>query len=130
MPLSNVELFDKFEAILEAKFDKKFSDLYAEISGLKETNEKLIEINKALISQNKDLRLSLSGSSQSDVFAEDIDSVKRRNYSVADEEDDVDVYEERDDGKEFYDCLLLSDSIYRHIDIMSERKVRPWHASR
>ena len=56
MGLTYQDLVGKIEACLETKFIDKFNDLYAELHELKQTNKDLININKALIAQNKDLR--------------------------------------------------------------------------
>ena len=69
MGLTYQDLLNRIEAVLETKFSDKFNDLFAELKDLKQSNSDLIKINKALISQNKDLR-SLSSThsdSESDI---------------------------------------------------------------
>ena len=56
MGLTYQDLLEKIEASLDSKIDDKFLELLTEIKELKGTNSKLIEINKALIAQNNELR--------------------------------------------------------------------------
>ena len=100
--LSNLELFEKIEQTLEAKFDVKFQQLYEEIHDLKGTNKKLIDLNCALIKQIHELKDHSNDASNIEL-------------SVELEDSNLDAVEE--EPKKHYDLLIISDSIYRHVGV-------------
>ncbi len=122
MGLSYQDLLTKIEQLLEEKFcatdeklNKKFDDKFtAVVNDLKRTNSQLLKINAALIERNKQLRNEndrTSDSDDSDGYTEDLNNtpdglvktpvVPANHFAPA--------------LKDFYDVLILSDSIYRHV---------------
>ena len=72
MGLTYVELLSRIEEILENKFRDKFDGLFNEIRDAKKTHTDLIRLNKALISQNRQLRSDLSAYSDVDSDSDDV----------------------------------------------------------
>ena len=143
-PISNAELLAGIEKAIETKLEsklseklsgiqelsEKFSGLTAELSDLRDTNAKLIALNKALIDENASLRRSRSSSAASDASH---DLSFRSTDSAAkkpEPESEIPPHLHRRAGVPLkslppamplnietrdYDVLVLSDSILRHV---------------
>lgn len=134
MGLTYQELLNKIDSLLDKKFsgldgelsskvNAKFTELSTAISDLKRTNSKLIEINSALIEQNKKLR---AHSCEHEVtYDGDVYVGEEVCAGAGDVIGDVTLDARSADAdvgrkcdrvtKKFYDTLILSDSIYRHV---------------
>ena len=102
----------KLKEEIHSEVRNEFAELSNEISRLREQNERLLKSNNDLFAQNEQYRNSIediqscdSGKEHFEVENDDADS------SASDESEEVFVEDER----EFFDCLILSDSIYRHV---------------
>ena len=104
MGLTYQELFDKIEAVFDQKMDSKFQELYSEIRELKHMNDNLIQINNALIEQNKELRCSS--------MDEEIVDIADVNVITTSPINAVPV-----ETKKHFNVLIISDSIYRHVGV-------------
>lgn len=128
MGLTYVELLAKIECMLDTKLNEKvnnfsgvvsdklsvkLSELAAEFADLKDTNAKLIKINSALIEQNRDLR-DLSSVKYSE---NDCDQAAADDEVIAEDDVTFELTDEpmNDPTKKYFDVLILSDSIYRHV---------------
>ena len=115
-----------FSEKLCEKFSAKFDELYHEIRELKSTNTHLIQNNKSLIAQNKELRSASVFTSDAvddvvDDFAEPFFD-NTQSYGLSGAHDTVDVDTAVDATptaharpKRIIDVLILSDSIFRHV---------------
>ena len=112
MPLSYKELLSNIENILEQKFNDRFEKLSADLIEVKSTNSHLIELNKALIVQNKQLRASVS-SVDTDRSTNDTDAAVDVNVDA--DASVSTVNSPHASTKSFSDILILSDSIFRHV---------------
>ena len=113
MGLTNKELLENIESIIEKKFNDKFDQLSVEINELKQTNGNLININKALIEQNQALRASLTAVGNGIAIVAAADGSDAAGCDEADADyvsPPVDVL-----PRIYKDVLILSDSIYRHV---------------
>ena len=115
----------KLKNEIQAEVRNELAELTNEIARLREQNERLLQSNNNLIAQNEQYRKSLddiqsvdSGKQLNDDDAEDVDDEAASLPSI-DEEDDV-IFE--DDNREYFDYLILSDSIYRHVGKILPRK--------
>ena len=107
--MKNLELFTEISKIIDNKLDSKLDTLVAEIKELKATNEKLLLINKSLIDQNKQLRNSKC------IVEEVVSEIIENMLDVVYVDEHCDAVAISEVSKTHYDCLLLSDSIYRHV---------------
>ena len=136
--MKNLELFAEISKVIDTKFEQNFASTFenrldtlaAEISALKATNEKLLLINKALIDQNNELRKSKCDEDVV-IVVDDVDeAVPGAVVEVVDAVLDgvveaCDADSALEDDKAYYDCLLLSDSIYRHVGKAIPKKPGP-----
>ena len=108
----------KLKEEIHTEVKNELAELSNEITRLREQNERLLQSNNTLLAQNEHFRKSIddiqscdSGKQHIVDDPEDFDGADDVSLPRVDE-DDV-VFEE--DNREYVDCLILSDSIYRHV---------------
>ena len=108
-------LAKELESVLEAKFASKIEALTAEIAGLRQSNENLMKINAAVMAENKELKENL-------ISSPDVPSPPSVTapvsvpapVSTSDSAWNFDR-ESPASTREYFDVLVLSDSIFRHV---------------